>query len=213
MPAQVVTAHLDVVGLAELHKGVCVVEVEVGAGRPDGAPLHRILSDGDAALFAGDTAVRLRVAEGRNGECEAGEEAVEAPWACSERAPLTSIDGATKPGSRGRLAAQPCMARIVAAAPNSASRREKCGPLKGMCLPCCLAAKLAGPAQKAEELTLLRPQKAEHDASGDSVCVHAGIGFKPPPQIGAAPWREPVSASGGPKKVERAEHSSASVPD
>jgi len=63
-----------------------------------------------------------------------------------------------------------------------------------------------GPFQEPPKVVALPPEKFDEFEHADLVHFHAGIGFDPPQEIGAAPGREAMPASGIPEEPEHVTH-------
>jgi len=69
-----------------------------------------------------------------------------------------------------------------------------------------LALHLPRPAQKAQKLPPLRPQKSKHIPGGQRLGAPAGVGLHPPAQIFAPPRRQPVAARRIPQESQSCQH-------
>src|SRR5271169_5947127 len=69
-----------------------------------------------------------------------------------------------------------------------------------------IAIHLACPFQKAPEMDALRPQEFPEFKETDLRHLDAGVGFDSPEQIGAAPGRDAMAASGSPEEAEHLKH-------
>ncbi len=65
---------------------------------------------------------------------------------------------------------------------------------------------LGEPVEVVEDLAALGEEEAEEVAQADVFGVEAGVGFKTPFEVGAAPGAEAMAAGGGPEEVEGLEH-------